>query len=182
MSFHLPHIESLLLEITHSHNFIIGTIYRPPNASIGDLLYSFEYIVDTVKSYNIPFYIVGDFNLNLHKHKETNVVNIINIFYSHSFFPTITEPTRVTKTSASIIDHLWINNLHNYQSRGIIYTSISDHFPIFSTFSLPNSHSPRTFNTVNIRNYADDCIEAFKVELSSFGWKLVTTDFDVDNL
>jgi len=77
---------------------------------------------------------MGDFNLNLLKYDENPVHDLITLLYSHMFYPTITKPTRVTNTSATLIDQIWHNNLQTYYSSGIIYTTISDHFPIISTF------------------------------------------------
>ena len=33
LSRQLPHIESLFLEISHPHKFIVGMAYRPPNSN-----------------------------------------------------------------------------------------------------------------------------------------------------
>ena len=78
-------------------------------------------------------------SLNLLCHKqwkicnERNSQNLVNIFHSYSFVSTISKPTRVTNTS-SIIDHIWTNNFDNYITSGIIFNSISDRSPIFSSF------------------------------------------------
>ena len=48
------------------------------------------------------------------------------------FYPMINKPTRVTSNSASLIDNIFINRTHNKNhTSGILYTDISDHFPIF---------------------------------------------------
>ena len=53
--------------------------------------------------------------------------------FQHSFIPLINKPTRITTTTATVIDNIYSNDIlgTNYQSDGIIYTDISDHLPIF---------------------------------------------------
>ena len=46
--------------------------------------------------------------------------------------PVINKPTRVTKNTATAIDHIFINSVTtNKFKTGIIKSDISDHFPIF---------------------------------------------------
>ena len=53
--------------------------------------------------------------------------------YSYSMFPLITKPTRVTKDTATLIDHIFTNNFETDSKhvQGILCTSISDHFAVF---------------------------------------------------
>ena len=49
------------------------------------------------------------------------------------FLPLITRPTRVTATSATLIDNIFTNCLENcsHSVQGLMVTDISDHYPIF---------------------------------------------------
>ena len=58
----------------------------------------------------------------------------------YNFYAAINKPTRITSHSATLIDHIWTNNFENYKSSGIIYTSISDPFPVVTTFSIDNNN------------------------------------------
>ena len=83
------------------------------------------------KSKNI-YYILGDFNINLQPDSCTTYANdYINLLLSHAGFLLITEPTRVTKNSATIIDHIISNDTINVLYPGIIQTDLTDHYPIF---------------------------------------------------
>ena len=122
-SFQLPHVESLLITVTKPYKFIVGIVYKPPNASTDDFL---QFINDTAEyliTQNVPCYLLGDFNINLLK-DEKKANDLINLLYSHNFFPTVTKPIRVTKHSASLIDHIWSNNLQNLEASGILYRYI----------------------------------------------------------
>ena len=50
---------------------------------------------------------------------------------SHSFRPIITKPTRITDSSTTLIDHIWINDMTNDKLESkILLTDITDHLPI----------------------------------------------------
>ena len=52
---------------------------------------------------------------------------------SNGFLPLITRPTRVTATSATLIDNIFTNNLIDISSslQGLLVTDITDHYPVF---------------------------------------------------
>ena len=52
------------------------------------------------------------------------------------FLQVITRPTRVTDHSATIIDHIYTNQIHKMHSCGIITFDISDHLGIYITIAL----------------------------------------------
>ena len=51
---------------------------------------------------------MGDMNIDLLKfeiHRRTD--DYLNNLFSHRFLPVISKPTRVTNTSATLIDHIY---------------------------------------------------------------------------
>ena len=77
----------------------------------------------------------GDVNynlLNVQHHRDTE--EYYNNLQANSYIPLITKPTRITETSATLIDHIFINNLDsNDRSNtkcGIIISDLSDHLPV----------------------------------------------------
>ena len=77
---------------------------------------------------------MGDLNINLFKieeHRQTS--NYLDIMYSHSLFPLITKPTRVTGNSATLIDHIFTNNFGTNvtHTQGILCTTICYHYAVF---------------------------------------------------
>ena len=90
--------------------------------------------------------------------------------------PIINKPTRVTKTSATAINNIFINSFFNDSlETGIIKTDISDHFPIFvatKNFSLSNYPAKMTFLNRIINN---ESVEKFQTEQSTTNWNDVTT-------
>lgn len=69
--------------------------------------------------------IIGDMNIDLLKDDSTDYINILA---SHGFTSCINVPTRITETTESCIDHVFIRSL-NYSryKTAVITTDISDH-------------------------------------------------------
>jgi hypothetical protein len=76
---------------------------------------------------------MGDYNLNLlntDTHLPTSEFTDLN--FSQSLFPTINKPTRITNTSATLIDNIFTSTSFMTESHsGILLWDISDHFPVF---------------------------------------------------
>ena len=70
--------------------------------------------------------------LNIDKHAASQ--DFADAMFPHSFFPTITKPTRMTVKSATLINNIIFYNNYVENSKilaGILYTDISDHFPVY---------------------------------------------------
>ena len=65
---------------------------------------------------------------------------------SNSFFPIISLPTRVTDTSATLIDHIITNDCKNSIFPGIIKTDLSDHIRFFVQLMLLLEIEPQITN------------------------------------
>ena len=79
-------------------------------------------------------YLLGGFNINLLSHETHNISGeFYDIMTSNSFLPLITRPTRLTATSATLIDNIFTNYLENssHSMQGLMVTNILDHCPIF---------------------------------------------------
>ena len=179
-SLQLPYIESLLIKVTRPLNFIIGMIYRPPNSNVDLFLGVIEDIVEYLSSVNLPCYLMGDFNINLLRN-ENKVDDLVNLLFSYNFFPTITKPTRVTSHSATLIDHIWSNNLPNLEISGIFYSSISDHFPIFNVFTAKTINSQLSHKPYFVKRiFNPSSYDSFRIALVCYNWKSDMIDNDVN--
>ena len=67
---------------------------------------------------------MGDMNIDLLTYQShTNTCNYLDNIFSHGYLPTITKPTRVTPSTATLIDHCYAND--------IIINDVADHFGTF---------------------------------------------------
>ena len=81
--------------------------------------------------------------------------------------PTINKPTRVTRKTATTIDHILTNSFINTTIKtGIIKSDVSDHFPI-CLFILPSEKASVENEIVYLykRTINDETIEAFTQNL-----------------
>ena len=132
-------MEALFIEIPKDQignkcNIIVGVIYRAPDTDVTQFNELLSVTLSKIKSEKKDSYLLGDYNVNLlssDKHGPTQ--DFADLMYSHSLFPSITKPTRVTNKSATLIDNIFCNKLidNHIVLSGILYTDISDHLPIF---------------------------------------------------
>ena len=125
--------ECLFIEIINekSKNIIIGTIYRLPNNRFNE----FENDLNTILTkLDKLCYIMGDFNIDPLKYNCCNFsTSFFNQFCSSGYTPRIYKPTRITKSTATLIDNIFTNNLSKTEHlNGILFNDISDHLPIFT--------------------------------------------------
>lgn len=173
-------VESVFIEIFSNNRSknLIGSIYRPPNTDIVNCNQYFSSTLELINRENKVYNILGDFNINLFKkeiHSETDeVLNQLNANY---FFPAITKPTRITDSSATLIDNILFNTLNCKTKSGILFTDISDHFPIFQIAELGNSYMHNKV-PLSHRSYSSANKTKFKQSLKSTSFEHVFRESD----
>ena len=100
-------IEAVCLEICkpNSKNFIVASVYRPPD-STPEFFVEFEKMIKLIDDENKELHILGDLNcnlLNINSNQPTKTLKAILETYQLSQL--ITEATRITDISCTLIDH-----------------------------------------------------------------------------
>ena len=98
--------------------------------------------------------------------------DFLNIIYGNGMIPTIKEPTRVARTTATAIDHiLTISFIDRNFETAIFKSDVSDHFPI--CFIKPSTKPKIEFKTAFIfkRIFNFETINTFKQDLYKTNWK-----------
>ena len=110
-------------------------------------------------------------NLNLLDHStRSKVKEYLNIVFQNLLIPMINKPTRVSKSNATIIDHILTNSFLNTDcSTGIIKIDISDHFPIFLISNEKISENAKNI-TIHKRVINEQSILYFKEILHEVDW------------
>ena len=81
--------------------------------------------------------LVGDFNIDLLKYDhDTTSQAMINSTTNFGYSQVISKPTRITDHSATLIDHIFTNQVYNINKSGIITYDISDHLATFVSVAL----------------------------------------------
>ena len=129
--------ESVFVEIVRGggrRNDIVGVVYRPPGGDIGG--FSTEMVRLLALTRGTDAYIMGDFNVDLLKtstHGPTS--DFMGGFTSGGFYPLVSLPTRLTDTTATLIDNIWTSNVEAKIGSGLVTVRISDHLPLFAFVS-----------------------------------------------
>lgn len=152
--------------------FLFLCIYRPPQGNVDAFLNTLNEILVIAKDKNYnELFIFGDLNLNLLLQNNANIKDLNNLMYSYSLFPLTTLPTRVTDTSATIIDQIWSTYLEHNTGNYIVKTDITDHFPVISLFKCNNFQSSPVLKT--IRSFTQEALDAFYNLLLHIDWSQV---------
>ena len=168
-------IESISVEISSNkkRNTLVNILYRPPNGEIEPFEIFLNNVFTKTKNSNKAMHIAGDFNLNLLDHNTNRKVhNFLSLIYQNGMIPTINKPTRVTRKTATAIDHILTNFFVDTVFKTVIFKSdISDHFPIcfLSQNSLPKQNNKENM-FIYKRTYNTESIELFKQKLHETKW------------
>ena len=155
--------------------FIKDNIYRPntaPKADIDIFSPTMSDILSLINIENKYGVIMGDMNIDLLKfesHTKTNEY-IENIF-SHGFIPMISKPTRVTPSSATLIDHIITNNINCSNTSGIIINDVAGHFGIFHASSVKSTKASNKYRQV--RSCSENNLLKFKSLLDNIDFSQI---------
>ena len=176
--------ESLIVQISQPtisvKDIIIGVIYKPPNTNVETFLSHFIVVLEKLSKENRPSYLLGDYNIDLLKYNHHSE-SFLNQLLTYGFFPKIDRPTRITNTSATLIDNI-ITDVHDKNLISGIWTaSVSDHLPIF--LSLPHQILKRTpcDRTEIKRIYSNQNYENFQNMIRDIDWSTVYNIQDIND-
>ena len=118
LSMNVPNFESLTVEIkTHTNSILVCSIYRPPNSKVKDFLKNYRRLLDKFSLNQKERLIVGlDHNLDLIKHEShPPTKEFIDLNLDLNLIPSITKPTRISKSSVTLLDNIIVGKqFHNF--------------------------------------------------------------------
>ena len=163
-------IETVFIELTpkKGKNIIIGTVYRPPNATYEDSIDALENIIKTSTRNGKHVYILGDLNYDINNADITvKTQNFLNMLASYGITPLINTPTRVTTRSETTIDNIFTSQSDQVLLSGTIATDLkSDHLPVYAVMDkLLKKQQSESFYYV--RNYSDQNKARFRDKLKN---------------
>ena len=121
-----------------------------PKISFGNLS-----LIDKVDSEQKDFYLLGDLNCNLHDGSNHNSSTLTNILDIYGLSQLISEPTRITPTSSTLIDLCITSSPEKISKAGVAHLGISDHSLVFMTLKIcyERTSSHRTIETRAFKNF-----------------------------
>ena len=168
-------LEMICVEIKKPYNksFLVCAWYRPPNSNT-NLLDDFEVFLHKCDLANQELIIMGDLNCDVSKtppESNTRKLQLLSLLYQLDQL--ISEPTRVTGTSATLIDLFFTNKPENIIQSGVVHIGISDHSLIYAVrkFTLPKSRErvkiARNFKNFNANDFLSDIFQ--------ISWECITS-------
>lgn len=172
---HHDEIEAIWVDIflPRSKPLLIGTVYRPERPlHVTNFVENFEQVLAKI-NHSHEVYILGDFNVDLVKNKKDPMAKkYLNCLSGAGFSNIIDEPTRVTETTESLIDHVLINNISMVSQSGVTPLRISDHYLTYCTRKAKR-HVYNSHNTVTMRSMKNYDINIFSSLLEAHDWSSV---------
>ena len=153
-------------------------MYRPPNSNTQTFLASYNSLIFAMKKENPKGIIIGlDHNLNFlkaDKHQATN--DFIQGNLDFGLIPTVTRPTRITNTSATLIDNIIVSqNLCGAYTSNILINDTSDHLPtvciLSSLISVKKEPVIIKSRDTRLRNMV-----ALKKQIQDYDWSPLMSD------
>lgn len=171
-------IECMWVEFKSiSQPCLVGFIYRNPDSPHA-WYNDFVNMLDKVSNEDKSILLMGDMNINLllpHSDWE-------NTYSLFGLCQLVTQATRITETSSTLIDHIYTNNPQMTSNIRVLNNSFSDHFPIICTWSckIPprknKGHTAIQFRSLKHFNETD-----FLFDLSNANFSCVFTCNDADD-
>ena len=100
--------------------------------------------------------------------------NFFNQLSSSGYMPLITKPTRITKSTATLIDNIFTNNARKTgHHSGILLNDLSDHLPIFAITEHEMKNCPEIPNSGShiTRKISIKSLELFAKKIKSCNWQ-----------
>ena len=176
-------LEAICLEIkqANSKSFIISSVYRPPNTSV-ETFSKIEKLIQQVDNENKEFYLLGDLNRNLLDSSISNVKTLQEIMQLYQLTQVINEPTRVTKSTKSILDVCITSSPDKIIQSGVVHLGVSDHSLIYATRKLNSVIKGDRQNLVEFRNFRKFNAESFLNYLYMLPWVELDSKKNVDQM
>ena len=172
-------IESLFVKTKiSSFNIVVGCIHRPPGEVFDQFMVSISDVLMKLKKYNNHNIVIGgDFNINLINNESCFKKQLyLETMFANGYMPLILRSTRVSHQSATLIDHIWCNNIDKIGQNGIIQTHVSDHFPVFSTLKLSQEkyYDQSPYVEISRRQMKQETKDSLMNDLTSCNWEFLS--------
>lgn len=171
-------VEGVWIELSvNKRNFLIGGLYRPPNAN-GQQWTLLEQSIDQAFSQTVDnVLITGDFNVNILTSPRNRMSNLVNSYNAEQLINT---PTHFTEHSSSLIDLMIIKHKHHVLTSFVAAPFVPDlvrfHCPIVSVLKC----SKPKVNTYKRKIWLYDRgdYQAYRNELNSVNWNAILDNND----
>ena len=170
----MDRLEMLSIEVRKlsTKPFVITTWYRPLNSSV-DLFSHLDILLRKLDTENIEHYLMGDINCDLLSENNVNVNALLNVSDVYGLRQLITEPTRVTPSSSSLIDLIFTNQPDLVSFSGVSHVGISDHSLVYAFQEVSIPSASKGIKLVNYRQFKHFVSVNFRADILSQPWDVL---------
>nr|CAI5861082.1 unnamed protein product [Callosobruchus analis] len=163
----------ITFKVRHS-SFCVGIFYRPPKENLLEAIQFLDNKLASLRSEYDELVLLGDFNVNVLIDNKLN-----DCLQTYGLKQIITEPTRITETSATLLDPIFVSNIEKVIANGTVNAdTFSDHAMAFCDISC-NLHSKPKY--VTHRDFAMLDIDQFYIDLHGIHWENLIYINDIES-
>ena len=176
-------LEALWIEARLcSQRLLIGCVYRPPGVTT--FYDKFQTLSENILLTRKNIAIAGDFNSDMLPRNQSEGGKYLgkkleNILESFDLKNIIKRPTRVTDTTKTIIDLIFVSDTSQLQSSGVLDYKIADHEFVYAILKLRKKNTGPVIRTV--KNYKTFNKELFRQDISNAPWWVCSTFEEIDD-
>ena len=178
--------ENVWLSLKHENKeTLLGVIYRHPNGGIADFSDQLEKILTKLQMLKRDqIVITGDINIDLIKYSQSGMGKIkgyLDLMLTNGFLPGNVLPSRVTNHTATLIDHVFLNERRQSSKviSGNLFTDISDHFASF-LLTFQNNRKDGLDKRAKVRIFGDKNTQRFIQNLRNTNMEAVYSSTDAN--
>ena len=176
-------LEIIGVEITplRAAPFIILSWYRPPSNPI-DTIGQLEQVMRFLELEGKEIILLGDTNCDLSENPNStngsapmfsgNARHIKDMYDSFGLTQLISEPTRETEQTSTLIDHIAVSNVRNISKSGVVSTAINYDYLVYPVRKHlgGTERKHKQIYTRQMKNFNE---EAFLRDLSAYDWSSI---------
>ena len=172
--------ESCWIEIIrrNTKSLSISSVYRPPDFEIKNFIEKFNNDISKIQE-NAEIILLGDFNVDYNR-RSTAKSRLQTLARAFSLEQLITSPTRITESSESIIDLIFVSNIHRVVASGVIPLDLSDHFLIFCVIKSRVAKTGGNYRDINYRCFKRYDKVKFNRNLENANWSFLDSISDIN--
>ena len=149
---------------------------RAPNTSLSKFNDNLSFILGNLTSKIV--YICCDYNIDLlHCEERAETKYFLDEMFSSGLYPLITRPTRITGTTATIVDNICCSELYRNKECGIVLSDATDHMPIFvlcdNSTNVVNHEDPTVKYKIKLD---EDSLNRLEHDLNDINWEIAMNE------
>ena len=172
----------MCFETHNSKPLNLLAIYRSPSEAPALCINSLDKFLKSEKLMGI----IGDLNLCFKKHfTDINVENLYDLLLGYGYLPIISTPTRITTTTSSLIDQIFLNHevIEEYEMKhGNVDVNITDHKLQYLIMNVHGSIQHSKQKRPLIRTFNSKNTDFFVNRLKKLNFEELTTENNVSSL